>query len=324
MFAPVAIPGRGADPSSADVRDEIRNWIDSDAMTALLGEFSGPAARDGSLADRLAELEGFSARVWDFRANRERNLIDPNAIEADAQRLTLDAAQALGLVAPEQPRSLSYDHILVLGGLVRACVLRSEYTALLMKSGLKARSVAALTGFRVLAGDEPELLHSFGLPPTRSEHEVMTNAVVEAFQVGCLDVTRQSDMDVPDNERFLVAEGTTQDGTALRVVVAPSEEPRSRRANTADTYRYWAREMGRPGRGDSLLLVTSTIYVPFQHADAIRILGLPLGCRLDTIGFDPQRVDDRRVPQSFTAAHYLQEIRSAIRSLRLLEAELPT
>lgn len=323
MFDSIPVPGRAEDPATADLRSEIRTWVDSEPMAALLRRFGGPVEPSASLTQRLADLETFSKGAWDFRGNKERNLISLDAVTGEVEELVLDAAQALGLVTPEPPRDLAYDHVLVLGGLVRACVWRPEYAALLLHEGLRARSFAALTGFRPLGGDEPGLLDVFGLLPRHSEHEVMTDAVVRAFGVDHLDVKRQSPPDAADNDRFLVATGSTPEGTELNVVVAPSTEPGKRRANTADTYEFWAREVAHPEPGESLLLVTSAIYVPFQHADAIRMLGLTHGCRLDTVGLDAARIDDRGVPQPFTGAHYLQEIRSAIRSFGLLEAVLP-
>lgn len=322
-FQRVEVPGRAEDPASADLRAEIAAWIDSDAFCALLDEFNGPSPNDDDLRERLQALDDFSAQTWDFRRNKERNLISPDAVTGAVEATVLDAAQALGLVAPEPPRFDAYDHVLVLGGLVRACVWRPEYAALLMRDGLDARSFTALTAFRELGGDEPQLLAALGLPERGSEHEVMIDGVVRAFGVDHLDVARASEAGTPANERFLVATASSAAGTSLDVVVAPSSDPGSRRANTADTYAYWANQVGHPGPGARLLLVTSAIYVPFQHADAIRILGLPFGCSVDTVGLDPDRINDHGVPQVFSGAHYLQELRSALRSFRALEAELP-
>ncbi len=92
-------------------------------------------------------------------------------------------------------------------------------------------------------------------------------------------------------------------------MAAPSAEPSVRRADTSDTYRFWAGEH-HPGPGDAVLIVTSPIYVPFQHADALRLLTLPYGCAVDTVGFDAAQ---RSGPE-----RYLQEIRSAVRSMRKL------
>ena len=61
-----------------------------------------------------------------------------------------------------------------------------------------------------------------------------------------------------------------------------------------------------------MLLVTSQIYVPYQQLEAIRMLGLPYGLSLETIGF----------PNDWSAGlqglqkpeNYLQEIRSVLQS----------
>ncbi len=93
----------------------------------------------------------------------------------------------------------------------------------------------------------------------------------------------------------------------VRVVAAPSSEPGVRRANTPDTYAWLAGESGWVGRGDSVLLVTTDIYRPFQHADAIRMLTLPHGIDVDLVGVQPGGVRHERLAQTFEAHNYLQE-----------------
>jgi hypothetical protein len=65
-----------------------------------------------------------------------------------------------------------------------------------------------------------------------------------------------------------------------------------------------------------VLVITTQIYVPFQHLDAIRVLGLEAGCRIDTVGVsDATAVIPLR---SFGPRDWLQELRSALRSAQLL------
>ena len=109
----------------------------------------------------------------------------------------------------------------------------------------------------------------------------------------------------------------------VRVLAAPSSEPDRRRAHTADTQRFWAEHV-RLRAGDPVLMVTAPIYVPFQHCDALRTLAVPYGCGIDTVGVDPALATPARVPEpTLTPGRYLQEIRSAIRSMRALHAALP-
>jgi hypothetical protein len=108
----------------------------------------------------------------------------------------------------------------------------------------------------------------------------------------------------------------------VRVLAAPSTEPDRRRAHTADTQRFWAEHV-RLRPGDPVLMVTAPIYVPFQHCDALRTLALPYGCGIETVGVDPDWSPLVRVPEpTLTPGRYLQEIRSAIRSIRALHAAL--
>ena len=39
--------------------------------------------------------------------------------------------------------------------------------------------------------------------------------------------------------------------------------------------------------GQRLLIVTTAIYVPFQHANALRMFSLPYGALIDTVGVEP-------------------------------------
>jgi hypothetical protein len=98
---------------------------------------------------------------------------------------------------------------------------------------------------------------------------------------------------------------------------APSSDPAARRADTADTYDWFAGTLARLEPGQSLLAVTTAIYVPAQHAAALRMLALPYGVRVETVGVVPGDVVPA-LAQSFTPSNYLQEVRSAIRAYRQL------
>jgi hypothetical protein len=104
------------------------------------------------------------------------------------------------------------------------------------------------------------------------------------------------------------------------VIAAPSSDPGRRRANTADTCRFWTEEVTPLRGGERILVVTTALYVPFQHCDALTMIGLPYGCVVDTIGHDPSILDDDLFLPAPTPAHHLQELRSTILSMRRLVA----
>jgi hypothetical protein len=105
----------------------------------------------------------------------------------------------------------------------------------------------------------------------------------------------------------------------LSVLAAPSSDP-GRRANSADTYRFWAAE--RSGGATSALVVTTPIYVPYQGAAAVEVLGLECGLAVETVGTSAAASDLGEYTQPFLPAHHLQELRSAIRGMLSLRAAL--
>ncbi|MFF4875561.1 hypothetical protein [Micromonospora sp. NPDC000668] len=319
----VALPaGTVGAPTKAMIAG-IDGWIGADPLRRLVARFGGtwPA---GDLADTLGFLDEFSARHWDFRGGRER----PDAREPDLDAGTVElvraAAAALGLVRPVAPVRSAYAHLVVLGGLAHACLRRVAYAAHLLRRGLRVTGeVAVLGSFRPLSDLEHRTLAAAGVPGCETEVDALDAAVRLAF-----GVTAPAQEDGVDAGHVHHSwSSRTYLPAALppvRVLAAPSSEPQRRRAHTADTQRFWAGHV-RLAPGDAVLLVTAPIYVPFQHCDALRTLAVPYRCGIDTVGVDPTLADLARLPEpTLSPGRYLQEIRSAIRSMRALHTVLTT
>ncbi|MFI6068929.1 hypothetical protein ACIA47_27180 [Micromonospora sp. NPDC051227] len=314
-----AAPSTGTDDEQ--ITAEIRTWVCSTPLRGLVAHFGGTWP-DGDLTDVLRFLDDFSARHWDFRGGRER----PDAREPDLDgataTLVLDAAAALGLIHPVPPARSAYAHLVVLGGLAHACVRRVGYAAHLLRAGLPVSGeVAVLGSFRPLSDWERRTLAEAGLPADETEVDVLDTAVRRVFEVAA--PAEQDGVDAGHPHHSWSSRTYRPDGLPpIRVLAAPSSEPDQRRAHTADTQRFWAAHV-RLAPGDKVLMVTAPIYVPFQHCDALRTLAVPYGCAIDTVGVDPTLTDLAVLPeQTLTPGRYLQEIRSAIRSMRALHAGL--
>ncbi len=306
--------------TAAEVAAGIVGWVRSEPLDRLVRAFAGNPPEVGP-AELLSWLDGFSARMWDFRAGRER----PEAREPDLDpplaELVLTAADALGMVWPHATLQPAYAHLLILGGLAPACLRRAAHAARLIESGqVIVDEVAALGSFRPLSPAETAALARAGLHGCATEFDVLDAGVRLAFG----DPERLTDAGEPrDDPHASWAERTYahRSGVRIRVLAAPSGEPAVRRAHTADTQRFWAGRVRLTG-ADPVLLVTAPIYVPFQHCDALRTLGLPYDCPVDTVGVDPT-LDFSPLPEpTLTPGRYLQEIRSAIRSMRALHTTL--
>lgn len=310
------------DPTQ-NLGQQIEAFLDSDALAALTSAFSlVPTSGSLTLDQRLTELDELTT-VWDFRRGNERNIAAATTFDPQVEQTVQEAAEALGLVHSRTPRYTLYDHVLILGGLVRACFSRAGEAGRLLHSGqISAESVTALGGFRPLGGDEFDLATALGHTDLSDEFDAMEAGVRTAFGL------KQSGVATDEGEEsdqvggaWRVRTLATPDKQQLRVVAAPSSDPTVRRANTADTYAWFADRLADLRPGDKVLLVTSAIYLQFQHADAIRMLHLPYGADIDTVGVATPELDPP-LRQHFGADKYLQEVRSTIRSFRALSASL--
>lgn len=335
----VPLPNSTPDGGVDAISSGIARWVGSAPLRELVARFGGrwPA---GDLATVLAGLDDFSAGQWDFRAGRER----PEAREPDLDDATAAqvhaAASALGLVRPRPPAQLRYAHLVVLGGLAHACLRRVAYAAHLLHAGPGAQlapagatgatggvevsgEVAVLGSYRPLSEVERRTLADAGVSGCDTEVDALDAAVRRSFGVSVPEVDDGLDAGHPHHSwssRTYRPAGTPP----VRVLAAPSSEPERRRAHTADTQRFWA-EHAQLAPGDEVLLVTAPIYVPFQHCDALRTLAVPYGCEIETVGVDPTLPELVRLPEpTLTPGRYLQEIRSAIRSMRALYPTLPS
>ncbi|GAB7036363.1 MULTISPECIES: hypothetical protein [Catenuloplanes] len=337
------------------IAGQVRSWVTAPPMRDLVAAFGGelPAGEVGKL---LGWLDDFSAAHWDFRraGGVERDQVRSPHFHPETTATVREAATALGLAEHRRPRHARYDHVLVLGGLGRACLQRVAHAAELLRSGVAATEVAALGSFRPLSAAEraePGLagaVHevdamevavraSFGFPADPFVDRATGPIGHDSWAIRTFPAatgtapsdtaaphtaaphTAAPDTAAPDTAAPSTTAPDTAGAPAVHVLAAPSSEPEKRRAHTPDTYEFWAHRFAvRPG--DRILVVTSPIYVPFQHCDAIRMLGLPYRCEVDTVGFDPARAVPPQPATATATDRYLQETRSAILSMQRLLA----
>jgi hypothetical protein len=316
----VAFPDAPLPGDTPDIRSDVSGWARSLAMTALVAAFDGDAESAPADAEgRLAWLDGFSDR-WDTRQGRERDLAAELDLDEKQRETVHAAADALGFRHVRPPKETSYDVIFILGGLIRACLSRPLYAAQLVRMyALDVGLVAALGGFRPFSEPEQALARRLRLVDIGDEYEALDYGTRTAFSAATPVRERGQTSELPGGS-WRVREYESDQGISLIVAAAPSSEPETRRANTADTYVWFAEELAHIERGKRVLAVTTSIYVPAQHAAAVRTLAIPFGVAVETIGVDASMTPDE-LAQGFSATKYLLEVRSAIRSMQsLLEA----
>ncbi len=310
---------RGPSDDPARVIALIDAWATSPALGELTSAFGGHRP----LEDPLGWLDAFSADHWDFRADRERNLAAIPELTRNQESLVLDLAPELGFSGQETPTRFDFDVVIMTGGMVRAGIVKPRHVAALLDNGLTASEIVFLGGFRPFAGDEHAVARAFGIEGD-NEFAAMEGGMRRAF--------------APLGEPMVSGDGAAGDGAGspgnaswcehswsvagrtLSVLAAPSSDPVSRRANSADTFHFWAERQG--GKRHRVLVVTTPIYVPYQGALAVEVLGLHYGLEVETVATSASAGELGDHSQIFSPANQLQELRSAIRSMRSLRAAL--
>ena len=227
---------------------------------------------------------------------------------------------------------MSSSHLVVLSGLVSACVNRTHYAAELLHDGLEVGSVSVLGAHRSLSRAERVQASELGFGVLRDEADVIVEAARRAFCLAGGSAGGKEGSAAPGANEIspeeLPSAGVIERLHAARahhrwpdreppvdVVIAPSSDPARRRASTADQLRYWAGLVGVDSSHD-IIFVTTQLYAPFQYMDALRVLGLERGCGVYPCGVDAANA---LVPvKAFGAREYLQEIRAGLRAAAAL------
>lgn len=306
LVLPPCEPG-GPEPEA--VAASIGEWVTSPALAELVGFFGAevPGGPLGSVLDWVAEFSS----VWDFRAGvRER--FDTTHVdygeELDARLRTL--TRELGLGGSDRPAHERYDHIVVLGGGIRLTLGRTDYAARLLAGGLRVRTLAGLGSLRRRDDREHREGVRLGLDPFDTEADMMLVALRRLLTLGEPTTVRTADA-----WWHRAWAGPRPGVEAVHVLAAASSRP-PLRANTADTLIGWAEHIGTPTPADRVLLITNDPYVQHQHCDAVRLLGVPYGCGIETIGFDELAMREWGRPRA--ATELLQEVRSSALAMRRL------
>ncbi|MFE2377240.1 hypothetical protein [Streptomyces sp. NPDC059398] len=263
----------------------------------------------------LARLDAFTDR-WDTRGGKERREARALEMTSHQEAMVLEAATALGLRGGPPARFSTYDHVLVLGGTLRGCRVRTGEAARLLNSGrLGAKAVTALGGHRPFSPEEFTHAAAIGHSHLREEFQALDSCAREMFGLGEPErVVGEDSAEI--GATWGVRHYRNTVGLPVRVAAAPSRTP-GRRADTADTYAFFADRLGQLRSESQLLLVTSAVNVPAQHFTALRMLALPYGARIDTVGHTAESVPPA-LAWALSATEYLLEIRSAVRALRRL------
>ena len=289
-------------------------WLDSAEMTNLLAHF-GRALTTTGLRNRLKEAEQISRDIFDFRQGGERW----EAKKIDFPACTAEAVEALVARIYRDPQGLpatelgAPTHCLVLGGRINSCLLRAELLAELLRQGLQVGHIWGLGSHRLMVEMEREVAAGLELGPVADELDVVCATLRCAVRLP--DIAERSSHS-PSEVRRLAASPIPVAG------LAAERGPGNTRATTSDTYRFFLRTAENVTARDHILVITSAIDAPFQHAQALADLSVPTGATITSVGAHIGTSRQAAVRTEWTTAQWLQEIRSAIRSMSAMYGTL--
>jgi hypothetical protein len=304
----------------------IDDWFGRNELLELAAAFG--ASRDSDLLkDSPQAFDEFAGKHWDFRMGNERDRTPLRSLDTEQVIATMSTASALGFVKTAPPRREHYDAILILGGLVDACFLRTAYAAHLISDGITADEIAALSARRPLGNREIAIAESIDCRAV-DEYEAMIAAIRSAFDLINVKVSRKdgTESEYPFDSWATTALSLGREGevktprcASISVLAAPSASP-ERRANTSDTYNFWIRQ-SHLSPVQTVLIVTTSIYVMYQGCVAMLNLGLRHNLYVETVGV-PNDWGIGEFSRLWPAQGYLQEIRATIGALVRLRSAI--
>lgn len=301
-----------------EIINKINQWTQSVTLKKILDSF-GASVPDGfSTADTVEWLLNFSDE-WDYRKKQQgakdaktneaaRWLLNDSELKPQQVESVMNGIADLGLTGISIPLRRDYHYIVALGGARLSCLLRPRYAKKIMEQfSIKPKAVIMLSGNRPIADSERSATDTYA-KGARTEFDLICKGAEQCFGLSEFHEIRHDDENI--NRSWAIR--TYSSEIPVISIAGPSTEPEIRRANSADTYKFFF-EKYHVAEGTRLLLITSQIYVPYQQIEAIRTLSLPYDILVETIGFPNEWSGNMQGLQQ--PSNYLQEIRSTIQAM---------
>lgn len=297
-----------------EIQQSTASWLNSAEMTELLARFNHKLTATG-LRNRLAEAERISRDIFDFRQGGERW----EAKKTEFSSRTTEAVDAVIARIYRDPQDCPATelgeptHGLVLGGRINSCLLRAELLADLLEQGLHVGHIWGLGSRRDVVDLERKVASNLHLDPVNDELDAMCAALGYAL-------TLPDGADEPQRSPSEVRRLAVSPIPVAGLAAEPGQG--NVRATTSDTYRFFLETAGTVTKQDHILVITSAIHAPFQHAQALAELSVPTGATITSVGAHIATSREAVVRAEWTTAEWLQEIRSAIWSMRVMYDKL--
>lgn len=301
---------------------EIESWIMSPELIDIVQAFGGIYPNTKNIKELAAWLLEFSD-IWDYR-RRQKNakdvktgeaarwMVNNDSITEEQEKTVFKGIDRLGLRGVSDPLFNYYDYIIALGGARMSCLFRPRFAKCLLERMDKApKAVVSLSGMRPVSDTERAATDTYA-PDAQTEFDLINAGAEKVFELKHEYMEERYCNPNPNSSWAIRTYSVPKYNFQILSVSGPSSDPETRRANSADTFAFFA-EKQHIKTGSRVLLVTSQIYVPYQQLEAIRTWAIPNNVYVETVGFPTEWNTNQQ--GMMKAANYLQEIRSTIQSV---------
>lgn len=304
------------------VEEGIKQWILSPELTKIVGAFGGKYPDFKDIKQLAAWLLKFSEK-WDYRWKQKtatdvktgealRWLVKNDSITEEQRELVFKGIDILGLRNVSTPHFDIYDYVVVLGGARMTCLYRPQYAKeLIVGMERVPKAVVMLSGMRPVSDTERGMTDIYA-PDAMTEFDLINAGAERTF--GLEKEYEEKRYCNPNENKSWAIRTYINSGYEFKIqsISGPSSDPEIRRANSADTFTFFA-EIQQMAPGSRVLLITSQIYVPYQQMEAIRTWAIPNDIYIETVGFPAEW--NIKQQGMMKAVNYLQEIRSTIQAV---------
>lgn len=318
------VVGESKERRIKNIMKQIDEWISSEELSRLVGLFGGKIDRTVNFIDRINYLNEFVGERWDFRKNQanggERWEIEDTPFVMDHSKEIMSLLKRLGFMDISKP-CIVPDYILPLGGARMANLFRCEYAKELYDSfHNKDIPVIALCGKRKLntkkkdsdGKTEYDIITEEYSKDAGTEYDAINSGLEHAFGLYGTDYSEEGVDEENHNLSWCIRKYNSD--IKVYAVAAPTTDA-GRRANSMDTFEYFMKKF-EVKEGANVLLVTSTIYVPYQFLKFMK-LAIEHNLYLDCVG--PLNAVNGK--QFSRTSNYLQETKGTINAIKSLVDE---
>lgn len=208
------------------LKEQFNSFIKSDALSDIL------SILDTNLNGICVE---YNARVLKNGKVREIQEIGHNDSLDDYRNELYHLFKELGLLGINKPLTNCHSHIIVLGGSFNSCHVRTSVVKDIIDD-----STLFIDGLACYRPINP--VEKVNLSPNLScdtEFATMTEAFIHTFSLKNANVSEDFVSDRNINSISNIRTFKTDGNLTYRIMAAPSGEPDKRRANTADTLKFY-------------------------------------------------------------------------------------